>query len=77
MEEKGMKQLECTGVATLQLLAICASYSKWYFLTIPSNLPVKTPTCLLRLVFPDNWNVTFTEKIIGPIKRKHWLSFVE
>ena len=54
--------MECTGVDDKRqiTIAICAIASG-IFLPFQVIYQGRTPACLPRFVFPDNWNVTFTE----------------
>ena len=62
MEEKGAKQVECTGVDDKrQIMIVICTIASDIFLPFQVIYRGKTPVCLPRFVFPDNWNVTFTE----------------
>ena len=62
MEEKGAKRVKYTSLDDkYQITVVICATASGIFLPFQVIYQGKTPACLLRFVFPDNWNVTFTQ----------------
>ena len=62
MEEKGAKRVECTSLDDkCQITVVICATASGIFLPFQVIYQGKTPACLPRFVFPDNWNMTFTQ----------------
>ena len=59
---KGAKRVECTSLDDKrQITVVNRATTSGSFLPFQVIYQDKTPACLPRFVFPDNWNVTFTQ----------------
>ena len=62
MEEKEAKRVECTSLDDKrQITVVVCATATGTFLPFQVIYQGKIPACLPKFVFPDNWNITFTQ----------------
>ena len=72
MEEKGSKRVEVAGFNDKQQITavFCASLTG-EFLSLQLIYQGKTPACLPRYAFPNDWNITFTPNHWSNVEMKN------